>query len=227
MLYETRNLAEAQEWAHDLIGEENVAKYYMGEENFAAAFNNDGVFSFIVKGEPFYGHLYGANAYLDPRCTDVAVLGAFEVANYQARGGGFQFWEIDTKSAEAPIELLSNAEEITALIQGHAPDSSVLPGDFEEVFWGGVRDHSGDLVACAVVVKWQSGFHIMASVVTRTQDRGLGYGTALSRGTASHAHELGIPLLGLGVRTGNIAAQRSYEKAGYKMLGAFTNYSRE
>jgi len=66
----------------------------------------------------------------------------------------------------------------------------------------------------------------MASVVTRTQDRGRGYATALSKGIASHAHQLGIPLLGLGVRTGNLAAQRAYEKAGFRKLGAFTNYSR-
>ena len=227
MLEITANLDEANSWAAELLGEKNVAKYYISEENFVAAYNFDGSFSFIVEGEPFYGHLYNPGAYLDSRCTDIAVLGKIDLPEFVVRGGGFQFWEIETQNAYAPLELLSNAEEITTLIQGHAPDSSVLPGDPEEVFWGGIRNNVGELVACAAVVKWQSGFHVMASVATRTEDRGRGYGTLLSKGIASHARELGIPLLGLGVRTGNIAAQRAYEKAGYKNIGAFTNYSRE
>jgi ribosomal protein S18 acetylase RimI-like enzyme len=227
MFEETSDLATAQEWAVAILREKNAAKYYMSAENFVAAYKGDGNFSFIVKGEPFYGHLYGAGAHLDPRCTNVAVADSRVEEDFKVKGGGFQFWEIETKSSQEPIELLSDAEEIAALIREHAPDSSVLPGDPEEVFWGGARNESNELVACAVVVKWQSGFHVMASVVTRTADRGRGYGTALSKGIAAHAHKIGIPLLGLGVRTGNLAAQRAYEKAGFKMLGAFTNYSRE
>lgn len=227
VLSESRKLVQAQEWAITFLGKKNVAKYYISEQNFVAAHRSADSFSFIVQGEPFYGQLYGRDAYLDPRCTDFASLFPLEVDGFVVRGGGFQFWEIETETARAPIEVLTDAQEITALIQEHAPDSSVAPGDPEEIFWGGTRNDLGELVACAAVVKWQSGFHIMASVVTRTEDRGRGYGTALSKGIASHARELGIPLLGLGVRTGNSAAQRIYEKAGFKMLGTFTNYSRE
>ena len=227
MAESTNDLQLARAWAEELLGNQNAAKYYMSEQNFVAAYNNSGAFSFIVKGEPFYGHLYDVHSYLDPRCTDFATLLPVEIDGFVKRGGGFQFWEIETENADAPIELLSNAEEINALIQEHVPDSSVSPGDPEEVFWGGIRNNLGELLACAVVVKWQSGFHVMASVVTRTEDRGRGYGTSLSKGMASHARELGIPLLGLGVRTGNLAAQRAYERAGFKLIGAFTNYSRE
>ena len=227
MFDSTEDFQLAKVWAEDLLGGQNVAKYYISEQNFEAAYKVDRSFSFIVKGEPFYGHLYGENPYLDPRCTDIAVIGKFSSPEFVVRGGGFQFWEIDTQSVSAAIELLTNTEEIKALIAEHAPDSSVLPGDPEEVFWGGLRNATGELIACAAVVKWQSGLHVMASVVTRTEDRGRGYGTALSKGIASHASELEIPILGLGVRTGNFAAQRAYEKAGFKKLGAFTNYSRE
>ena len=226
MLQTTEDLQLARHWAEDLLVGHNAAKYYMSEQNFVAAYKVDSSFSFIVKGEPFYGHLYGDAAFLDPRCTDIAVIGSFQSPGFEVRGGGFQFWEIETKDASGQIELLSDAEEISALIHGDAPDSSVLPGDPEEIFWGGIRNEFKELVACAVVVKWQSGHHVMASVVTRTQDRERGYATALSEGIASHAHQLGIPLLGLGVRTGNLAAQRAYEKAGFRKLGAFTNYSR-
>jgi GNAT superfamily N-acetyltransferase len=226
MLNATEDLQLARKWAEDLLGECNVAKYYISEENFVAAYTLDGSYSFVVKGEPFYGHLYGDAAFLDSRCTDIAVIGSFQSPGFEVRGSGFQFWETETKGASGQIELLSDAEEISALIHGDAPDSSVLPGDPEEIFWGGIRNELKELVACAVVVKWQSGHHVMASVVTRTQDRGRGYATLLSEGIASHAHQLGIPQLGLGVRTNNLAAQRAYEKAGYRKLGAFTNYSR-
>lgn len=226
MFESTEDLDCAHTWAQDLLGEKNVAKYYISKENFVAAYKFDDSFSFIVKAEPFYGHLYSPTAHLDERCSEIAVLGKIDSKDFVIRGGGFQFWEVETKNAFATIELLSDEEEITALIQDHAPDSSVLPGDPEEVLWGGIRNQSGKLIACAAVVKWQSGFHVMASVVTHSEYRGRGFGTALSRGTASRARELGIPLLGLGVRTGNTAAQRAYANAGFKELGAFTNYSR-
>lgn len=229
MFDSTEDLKLANAWAEDLLGGRNVAKYYLSEANFVAAYKVDRSFSFIVKGEPFYGHLYGENSYLDPRCTAIASLQEINSDQWVVRGGGFQFWEIETQEVKAPIELLTSAEDIEAvqeLIAAHAPDSSVSPGDPEEVFWGGARNESGELIACAAVVKWQSGFHVMASVVTRTEDRGRGYGTALSKGISSHARELGIPLLGLGVRSGNSAAQRAYQKAGFKKLGAFINYSR-
>lgn len=227
MLQQTSDLATAQQWAVAILRDRNAAKYYISETNFVAAYKNDGAFSFIVKGEPFYGHLYGENAFLDPRITDVAVLGSLELENFEKRGGGFQFWEALTVPSAQSIEILSNAEEINSIITEHAPDSSVRPGDPEEVFWGGVRNDLGELAACAVLVKWQSGFYIMASVVTREQDRGRGFATRLSAGMVAHAHSLGISEIGLGVRTGNVAAQRAYEKAGFKALGAFTNYSRE
>ena len=227
MLEVTEDLEEAKSWAESLLRTRNAAKYYMSHENFVAAYKDDGSFSLIVKGEPFYGHLYGEGGFLDPRCTDVASTHALPLKGFSVRGGGFQFWEIETKSAIAPIELLTDVAEISELIQKHAPDSSVSPGDPEEVFWGGIRNEIDELVSCAAVVRWQSGFHVMASVVTRSQDRGFGYATALSKGIAAHAHQIGIPVLGLGVRTGNLAAQRAYEKAGFKALGAFTNYSRE
>jgi ribosomal protein S18 acetylase RimI-like enzyme len=225
----TDDLRIARKWAAEILGEKNPAKYYMSEENFVVAYNQDGAFSFFVTGESFYGHLYSTNSYFDARCKDLAVINTaeFHRPDFEIRGGGFHFWEKVTHESGASIELLMDLDEINEIIDTHAPDSSVRPGDSEEIFWGGIRNHVGELVACAVVVKWQSGFHVMASVVTRSQDRGRGYATALSEGMATQAWKLHIPRLGLGVRTSNVAAQRAYEKAGFKKIGVFTNYSRE
>ena len=228
MFESTQELSEARLWADDFLAGKNAAKYYLSDANFVTAYKQEDGFSFIVKGEPFYAQLYGANAYLDPRCNEVAVESSsrFGDESFAARGGGFEFWEVETMNSHAPIELLTDHDEINSLIENHAPDSSTRPGDHEEVFWGGIRNPQGDLVACAVVVKWQSGFHIVASVTTRTSERGQGIGTALIIGIASRARELEIPRLGLGMRRGNTPAQRIYEKAGYKRIGTFTNYSR-
>jgi ribosomal protein S18 acetylase RimI-like enzyme len=224
----TQDLATARSWAAQLLKDKNPAKYYISEENFVAAFKNESTFSFVVTGEPFYGHLYGEGAYLDPRLNDVAAAPLNSLSNpaFSPRGGGFQFWEATTSLNESPIELLTDAVEINSIIDEHAPDSSVRPGDSEVIFWGGLRNEAGQLAAAAVIVKWQSGFHVMASVVTRESDRGKGYATKLSQGILSHAHSLGIDLIGLGVRPTNGAAQRAYDKAGFKKIGEFTNYSR-
>ena len=228
MLEATEDLDEAQSWAHSALGVNNAAKYCMGAENFVAAYKNENSFSFIVQGEPFYGQMYGEGAFQDERCSDIAVAGFKPelIGNLLPRGG-FQFWEAITSDTGSGIELLTNPDEIRTMIEKHAPDSSVFPGDDEVIFWGGIRNASSELAALAVLVKWQSGFHVMASVVTREQDRGKGFATQLSRGMITRAHSLGISKIGLGVRENNFAAQRVYEKSGFKKLADFTHYSRE
>ena len=109
----------------------------------------------------------------------------------------------------------------------HAPDLSVRPGSDEEIFWGAVRNESGEIASLGALVQWKSKQFVLASVVTRSEDRGKGLASALSAGVAAHAHSLGISEVGLGVIDTNIAAQKAYEKAGYRCLAAFTNYFRE
>lgn len=228
MLESTGDLEIAQQWAADLLVEKNAAKFYLSQENFVGAYKQNGAFSFIVKGEPFYGHLYGAGAYFDERCTDAAVAGYKpESLGSLKQGVSFQFWEAITVDSGTGVELLTNADEINLILNEHAPDSSVRPGDPEEIFWGGIRNETGELVALAALVKWQSGFHVLSSVVTREEARGNGYATKLCKGIISYAHSLGIKEVGLGVRSENYAAQRAYEKAGFKKLADFTHYFQE
>ena len=229
MFESTQDLQLARLWANEFLGEKNVAKYHLNPVTFVEAHKGTDGFSFLVKDDPFYAQLYGVNPFLDRRATEFAHDSTREMhfENFIVRGGGYEFWELETENSYSAIELLHDASEILDFIENHAPDSSVRPGNDEVIFWGGLRNSNGELVACAVVVKWQSGFHVVSSVATRTQARGQGLGTALTIGIASHARELGIPLLGLGVRRDNYTAQRVYEKAGYKRIGTFTNYSRE
>ncbi|HEY4898571.1 MAG TPA: GNAT family N-acetyltransferase [Candidatus Nanopelagicaceae bacterium] len=228
MLESTDDLKTAGQWAAELLAEKNLAKFYISKENFVRAYKQNGAYSFVVTGEPFYGQLYGEGAYFDERCTNVATAG-FKPDSVGAlkQGVSFQFWEAMTTDSGARIELLTNVDEINLIINEHAPDSSVRPGDPEEIFWGGIRNEAGELASLAALVKWQSGFHVLSSVVTRAQDRGKGYATKLCEGIAAHAHSLGIKEVGLGVRAENVTAQRAYEKAGFKKLADFTHYFQE
>ena len=228
VLEATDKLEDAKAWATEILGDQNSAKYYLSQENFVVAYKNNDSFSFLIDRDSLYSQMYGPNAYFDDRCLWLSVTGSeTDLAGKMKRGRGFQFWEVLTSKNNVPIELIDDAQEINAIIDEHAPDSSVRPGDPEELFWGGIRNELGELAALAVLVKWQSGFHVMSSVVTRLQDRGKGYATQLSEGMISHAFSLGIREIGLGVRTENISAQRVYEKAGFKKLAEFINYGRE
>ena len=228
VLEATDKLEDAKAWATEILGDQNSAKYYLSPENFIVAYKNNDSFSFLIDRDSLYSQMYGPNAYFDDRCLWLSVTGSeTDLAGKMKRGRGFQFWEVLTSKNNVPIELIDDAQEINAIIDEHAPDSSVRPGDPEELFWGGIRNELGELAALAVLVKWQSGFHVMASVATRSQDREKGYGTQLVLGMISRAHSLGIREIGLGVRTENISAQRVYEKAGFKKLAEFINYGRE
>ena len=228
MLEETEDLDEAQSWAHSALGVNNAAKYFMGVENFVVAYKNAESFSFVIEGESIYSQLYGPNAHFDERCQSVALADSSrETFHGLKRGGSSQFWEAKTRDNGFKIELLEDYSEINDIIDEHALDSSVRPGDPEEIFWGGVRNEFGELASLAAVVKWQSGLHVMVSVVTRSQDRGKGLATKLSAGMVSHSFLLGISEVGLGIRDGNFAAVRVYEKTGFNKLANFTRYSRE
>lgn len=228
MLEKTSDLLTAQHWADEILGAKNSAKYYLSPENFVVAYKNGNSFTFLIDGENLYSQMYGEEAHFDERSVGLSVTGSKpELSGNMKSERGFQFWEALTLKNSSEIELLTNADEINAMIDEHAPDSSVRPGDPEEVFWGGVRNEIGELSALAVLVKWQSGFHMMASVATRTEDRGRGFATALIKGMVSRAHSLGIKVIGLGVRTENAPAQRVYEKAGFTKLADFINYRRE
>ena len=228
MLESTEDLSEARSWAQRALGSKNAAKYFLGEENFVIAYRDLSSFSFVINGESIYGQLYGPSAFFDERCQSIALADPTSESFLDLKQeGSSQFWEAITFDNGSKIELLKNSNEINEIIDEHAPDSSVRPGDPEEVFWGGVRNEHGELASLAALVQWQSGMHVMSSVVTRTQDRGKGLATQLSAGMVSHAYLLGIPKVGLGVREGNLAAMRIYEKTGFTKLANFTRYSRE
>jgi ribosomal protein S18 acetylase RimI-like enzyme len=227
-MLQTLEISVALQWATEIFGLTNVPRYYMSPKNFLTAYRDGDSYSFVVKDDQFYGHTYGDNPHLDERWQKVAVSGINPPSIFDCKpGNGFEFWAINTAETGAPLEVISDYALINSILDEHAPDLSVRPGGDEEIFWGAIRNQSGEIASLGALVQWKSKQFVLASVVTRSEDRGRGLATALSAGVANHAHSLGISEVGLGVTNTNIAAQRAYEKAGYRRLAAFTNYFRE
>ena len=231
-MQETFEISVALQWATEIFGSSNVPRYYISPNNFLNAYRNGSSFSFTVKGDPVYGHAYGSAPYYDPRWGKVAVA---DVHPEQILGAkpryGFEFWALQTAIANgdprAYFEVITDAELINQILDKSAPDSSVRPGGNEEIFWGGIRNEAGEVASIGVLVKWESGQYVVASVATREENRGKGYATALVAAMGARAYSLGIAEIGLGVRDNNFAAKRAYEKAGFMCLAAFTNYFQE
>jgi len=231
-MQETSEISVALQWATEIFGLSNVAKYYISPNNFLNAYRNGNSFSFTVKGNPVYGHAYGSAPHYDPRWGKVAVADFHPEQILGAKPRyGFEFWALATAAANvdshAAFEVITDTDLINQILDQSAPDSSVRPGGNEEIFWGGIRNEAGEVASIGVLVKWQSGQYVVASVATREEDRGKGYATALVAAMGARAHSLGIAEIGLGVRDNNFAAQRAYEKAGFTRLAAFTNYFQE
>ena len=139
--------------------------------------------------------------------------------------GNWDFYSFDTfafQDNERAIECENNLE-IRELLEKHAPNSSVWPGNPEILFWGEVREDNL-LVSTGALVKWRTGQVMFSSIATHTDFRGKGYAQKLVQEMASTAAARGIKHLGLGVAAENIAAKNAYERAGLVLVAEFTSY---
>ena len=219
----TSDYKVALSWAAELLGELNVPRVFIGQENFLEAFKTEGSFSFTTKGDMPYGQAYGPNPHIDPRWEKCAVaygngqptFGHLQIANQ------FDFYGRKTEVIQGFEELSICTDDvlIEKVLKENAPNSSVYPGNSEIIFWGEVNQ-----AAFGALVKWKSGFHVLVSIVTVEAERGKGLATELTKRMVSKAAQLGITEVALGVAHKNVAAIKAYEKAGFKEMAQFTNY---
>jgi RimJ/RimL family protein N-acetyltransferase len=137
----------------------------------------------------------------------------------------WDFYSIDSdqfKDFECAAESKDDVA-IKRLLEEHAPNSSVWPGNEEVIFWGELREGS-ELVATGTLVKWRTGEVMFASIATHADFRGRGLAQTLVKQMLSSAANKGIGHVGLGVFAGNIAAKKAYEKVGFKLIGEFSSY---
>ena len=124
------------------------------------------------------------------------------------------------------LELATESKDdvaIKRLLEEHAPNSSVWPGNEEVIFWGELRD-GAVLAATGTLVRWRTGEVMFASIATHSNFRGKGLAQKLVKQMLASAAHKGISHVGLGVFAGNIAAKRAYEKVGFTLIGEFSSY---
>jgi len=138
----------------------------------------------------------------------------------------WDFYSIDTGAFIGGAESNEDADEneIKELLEKHAPNSSVWPGNQEVLFWGNIRE-AGQLIATGALVRWRTGQVMFASIATHSDYRGKGYAYRLVTQMLASVAKKGVTHVGLGVFAENIPAKRAYEKVGFALIGEFTSYS--
>jgi ribosomal protein S18 acetylase RimI-like enzyme len=139
----------------------------------------------------------------------------------------WDFYSIDTHpfAKFEGAEEATNQDELKALLEAHAPNSSVWPGNEEVLLWGAIREDD-QLVATGALVKWRTGEVMFASIATHSDYRSRGLAQRLVSRMLSTANSKGISHVGLGVFAGNASAKRAYEKVGFSLIGEFSSYSK-
>ena len=230
-LVESTDYALAQKWAIEIAGDPNQAQLIIPEDSFIKAVRNSNSVSLTTSDEKLFGLGLGINPPIDPEWKRFTVERKVDTSNYV---DAVSLLDLDIYSIETPLYENSpiaienhGDEEISDFLKVHAPNSSVWPGNPELVFWAGIRNDSGELIAVGAVTMWETGQKVLSSVGTSEHERGKGFATKLVAEMVAKANELGFPRLGLAVRADNIPAKRAYEKVGFVLCGEFTIFERD
>ncbi len=219
----------ALDWSNEILGMGNPAAFFLAPERLELAVRTADSFSLTLSGQQIFGMGLGPHPPFNPAWTHCVIDRPTEGERFGLLRASDR-WDFYSANAsltqvDGDVETLENEAEITELLQIHAVDSSVWPADPEVVNWYGLRDENDCLVSLGALVRWESGLHVLASIVTVTELRGNGYAQELTQGIIARAREQGIEWLGLGVSHRNIAAQRVYERAGFSLRANFTSYA--
>ena len=230
-LVESTDYALAQKWAIEIAGDPNQAQLIIPEDSFIKAVRNSNSVSLTTSDEKLFGLGLGINPPIDPKWKRFTIERKAVTSNYAGAESvlDLDIYSIETelyKDAPKAVEIQGDTE-ISDFLKVHAPNSSVWPGNPELVFWAGIRNDSGELIAVGAVTMWETGQKVLSSVGTSEHERGKGFATKLVAEMVAKAHELEFPRLGLAVRADNIAAKRAYEKVGFALCGEFTIFERD
>ena len=230
-LIESNDYKLAQKWAIEIAGDPNQAQLIIPEDRFIRAVRNSNSVSLTTMDEKLFGLGLGINPPIDPKWKRFTIERKAVKSNYEGAESvlDLDIYSIETSLYEnSPLAVeIQGDTEISDFLKAHAPNSSVWPGNPELVFWAGIRNDSGELIAVGAVTMWETGQKIVSSVGTAEHERGKGLATKLVAEMVAKAHELEFPRLALAVRADNIAAKRAYEKVGFALCGEFTIFERD
>jgi len=200
---------------------------YAPAHRFIEAVVTETNLSFSVKDEDgsIFAMALGENPVLLQADRIATSRGIVMDRNLYKHRADWDFYSIDTDVFALFGQATESKDDlgIKQLLETHAPNSSVWPGNEEVIFWGELREGS-ELVATGTLVRWRTGEVMFASIATHADFRGRGLAQTLVKQMLSSAANKGIGHVGLGVFAGNIAAKKAYEKVGFKLIGEFSSY---
>lgn len=226
----TDDADQALAWSLELFGEANPIAFMLAPRRFISATRSDDALAVTLRTDGYVGVTMGPHPPLDPRWSQcVTGDGLDDHQGPLTARGRWDFYTVRTFASETPppVEALDDDELVTRLLTEHAPHSQVWPTNPEIVHWYAVRDERGALASLGAVVRWESGLHVVSSVMTVRELRGRGSATALMRGVIHQTHREGVEWLGLGVDHANHAAQHVYRSVGFVVRAHFTTYGRD
>lgn len=224
----TRDPDVALTWALELQGLDSPAAFLLAPSRFAFAERTDDSYALTLRGDQWFGAGYGPSPPLRPEWQTCFI----DHSSFGERVGDLvrrDEWDFFTRNLSGqetgpPVDRVSDDAALNSLLSGHAPHSRVWPGDPEIEAWYGVSDEAG-LASVAALVRWESGYHVISSVATRTDARGRGLAQIVVMGLARDAATRGVSWLGLGVAQDNHVAQRLYERTGFTRRAEYSVYS--
>ena len=222
----TTDAATAAAWAHELLGPASAAAFLIAPARFEVAERDAATLSFTLRDERLFGVGFGPRPALHDDWAACAISDSTfgDHVGRLARVDEWDFYTRPTAPGGGPVTEVHDDAAVESLLRAHAPHSAVWPGNREIVAWYGARDDAG-LASVAAVVRWESGYHVLSSVATRTDARGRGLARTLVRGIVADLHARGVAWLGLGVGHENLVAQRLYRDIGFAPRAAFTVYA--
>jgi len=113
--------------------------------------------------------------------------------------------------------------DITTLLRTHSGRHDAEPGQDHARRWCGVRDDAGSLVAVAAHTEFWTGVPFLASIATRSAQRGRGLGGSVTAWITRHLLDEGSPRVTLGMYSDNDVARRMYLRLGYQVVHRFTS----
>jgi len=132
----------------------------------------------------------------------------------------FWMWTVTPCApADHPLELLTDADEINALLDLAMPDSHTRPGGAQT--WHGFHAE-GRLVAAGGLLRTADGSGHLGGLSVHPAVRRRGWGRQLSLGLTQLAQQGASRTASLGVYAHNTPAIRLYEELGYRTAHTFT-----
>jgi ribosomal protein S18 acetylase RimI-like enzyme len=223
----THDANVALAWALELQGADSPAAFLLAPSRFAFAERVDDSYALTLRGDQWFGAGYGPSPPLRPEWQTCF----FDHSTFGERAGELvrrDEWDFFTRRVTGEetgpsVDRVTDDAAVNALLTEHAPHSRVWPGDPEIEAWYGVSDEAG-LASVAALVRWESGYHVMSSVATRSDARGRGLALQVVTGLIGDAATRGVSWLGLGVAHDNHVAQRLYLRTGFTRRAEYSVY---